>query len=112
MNNYKVKSDDEMFEKNDFSNKIFSELKSRLHARFVQYDVFTFSGKFASVVVKISTVTIAISLPYLIEQVGDDEFVVYFRSVSVRGKLQSVISYLVTTMRREESKLSKFKKLK
>ncbi len=98
-------------ERDDFSTKIFSELKSRLHARFIQYEVFVFGGKLASITLLLTNTNITIRLPYLIESSNEkDKYILHFKSREVEGSLQNVISYLLTTMRREESKLSKFKK--
>lgn len=97
--------------KSDFSSRLFTELKSRLHARFVQYEVFTFSGKIASVVLHLTNTNVTVKLPYVISATKeDDKFILYFRSKEVEGGLSSLITYMLSTMRREESKLAKFKK--
>ncbi len=103
--------DDERVEKSDFTAKIFTELKSRLHSRFVQYEVFTFAEKAASISLHLTNTNVTVKLPYLITANSKkDVFTLYFRSNEMSGSLSSLISYMLTTMRREESKLSRFKK--
>lgn len=103
-------SADDRIEKTDFTAKIFSELKSRLHARFVQYEVFTFAEKAASISLHLTNTNVTVKLPYLIMANGKDDYTLFFRSNELSGSLSSLISYMLTTMRREESKLSRFKK--
>lgn len=101
---------DDKYEDNGFTAKIFKELKSRLHARFIQYEVFTFGGKIASVVLHLTNTSVTIKLPYIIS-IGrsEGEYILYYRSNEIQGSLSGVISYMLTSMRKEESKLSKFK---
>lgn len=104
-------NNNEKFDSRDFTQRIFSELKSRLHSRFVQYEVFTFSGKAASVSLHLTNTSVTVKLPYLITATSDtNEFVLYYKSNEVTGSLSSLISYMLSTMRKEESKLSRFKK--
>lgn len=102
---------DSRIQKSNFSSRIFTELKGRLHARFVQYEVFTFAGKVASVVLHLTNTNVTVKLPYIIAATTDsDKFILYFRSKEIEGGLSSLITYMLSTMRREESKLAKFKK--
>lgn len=102
---------DEKFEKSDFTQKIFSELKSRLHSRFVLYEVFTFSGKAASISLHLTNTSVTVKLPYLITATNDkSKYILYYKSNEITGGLSSLISYMLSTMRKEESKLSRFKK--
>lgn len=103
--------DDDGIGNNDFTQKIFTQLKSRLHARFIQYEVFTFNEKHASVTLSLTNTNVTVRLPFMISATKDSSvYVIMFRSKEISGSLSSVISYLMTTMRREETKLSKFKK--
>lgn len=105
--------EDDRIEKSDFTVKIYTDLRSRLHARFIQYELFTFAGKVASVVLHLTNRNITVKLPYVIAATSDSErFILYFRSNEIEGSLQSLISYMLSTMRREEAKLTKFKKAK
>lgn len=109
----KISDNDKVEKNNGFTKKLTSELKSRLHARFVQYEVFTFNAKIASVVLHLTNSSVTVKLPYIIERGrGEDDYTLYFRSNEVVGSLSGLMSFLLSTMRKEESKLSKFKSSK
>lgn len=101
---------DERYEKSNFTQKVISELKSRLHSRFVQYEVFTFAEKHAHIALHLTNTSVTVKLPYLISALKGERFILYYRSQEIEGSLSSLLSYIISTMRKEESKLSRFKK--
>lgn len=97
-----------------FEAKVLKELRSRLHSRFIQYDVFTFSGYHVSASIHITGNSLAITIPFIIYQKAiddpaEDGYVVLFRNTEMEGSIQGVISFMMTCVRREQSKLAKFK---
>lgn len=91
-----------------FDSIVKKELRNRLHTKFIQYDCFTFSDTHVSITCRISGDSISIAVPFIIYAEAG-KYRLLFRNTEVEGTIQTLISYLVSSLRREQSKLAKFK---
>ena len=91
---------------------INSLLKSQLHSRMINYDLFVFEADAVAVIIKIRSTKVAVQLPYIITATKSN---IVISSPNRSWELNSsemskAVQLIVRDMRKEEVKLSKFVK--
>lgn len=86
-------------------------LKSQLHARLINYDVFWFSNNSACVIIKLRGRKLSVSIPYVINQLNKDNIEVSTSEWKEDVKsTSSAVSTIVKDVRKQEVKFNKFTK--
>lgn len=88
--------------------RLNSLLKSQLHARMINYDLYFFESGSAAVIIKIRSTKLTIQLPYIIEARGTEIVVSSPRKIWQAKQDSEAVQLIVRDIRGEEIKFNKF----
>ena len=90
-----------------FAKEVHSALRSKLHSRFIPYNVYAFEDEYIGVNAHVTGPSMTIVVPFIIHRVSDNKVKLLYRDKSVEGSIGSVMSFLSAAVRKEEVKLTK-----